>query len=97
LAAVERNWKMKWAEAGETTEETCEKLDLALEIADEAAPSLLMSSLSPVTVDEDRWFDLASVDEDDDETVAANLRYCELRGLVVHHLERPNLIQTLEP
>jgi hypothetical protein len=71
--------------------------ELAMEIADDSAPCLLESNLSTVKEGDDTWwYDLESWSADEKTEMAGALRYCELRGLVVHHPEKPNPIQTLE-
>ena len=74
-----------------------EALTLALEIADDVAPEFITSDLIPVSQDDDVWYDLDSATDDFKAAIAGCLRYCELRGLIMHHPKRHNLIQTLEP
>ncbi len=70
--------------------------DLAIEIADFAAPADLESTLVPVSLDDDVWYDLDSLDEDEKTELAGVIEYCELRGLLRRHSVRTQLIQTLE-
>ncbi len=70
---------------------------LALEVADCAAPAYWESSCMPVEVDGGSWYDLDSLDDDERAELAGVIRYCELRGLMQRHPEKPNLFQTLEP
>jgi hypothetical protein len=80
-----------------TVAEYRELHELAIEIADDSAPALLESNLVPVTEGDDTWYDLDSADADQKTELAGVLRYCEARGLVIRHPDKPNLIQTLEP
>jgi hypothetical protein len=71
--------------------------DLAIELADFSAPAYLECSLTPIRIGDDIWYDLDSLGEDEKAEFSSALEYCELRGLLRRHSERPQLIQTLEP
>jgi hypothetical protein len=84
-------------EAALSPEEREELVALAIEIADDEAGYILESDLTPVSVGEDVWYDLDSLNADMKVELAGCLRYCKLRGLMQRHPEHPNLIQMLEP
>lgn len=70
---------------------------LAMEIADYAAPSELESNCVPVKSDGEIWYQLFGLDEDERAELAGVIEYCELRGLLRRNEKDPQLFQVLEP
>jgi hypothetical protein len=68
--------------------------DLALAIADIAAPEVLISSSTPVTVDGETWYDLHSIEDKED--FEGEIEYADARDLFYHHPAQPNLVQVKE-
>jgi hypothetical protein len=66
--------------------------DLTYAIADVAAPELLISNAAPVTADGATWYELDSLDIENDYELA----YCVARDLLHHHPTQPNLVQVKE-
>jgi hypothetical protein len=71
---------------------------MAFDIADKAAPELIVSDAIPVTIDGETWYDLdtnsgeCSVRRD----CKLEIEYCERRGLFRHHPRMRHLVQPLE-
>lgn len=70
--------------------------ELALEIADEAAPGYLDSALLTVRVGDEDWLDLDTMVPEVREDYQGIMSYCALRNLFRRHPEMPNLIQLVE-
>ena len=80
----------------------CEALRLAVELADELSFSSIDSQCRTEFVDGAQWADLDTQSSFDprytvEEAFPDEIRYCELRGLLRRHPERPNLVQEIEP